>query len=157
MFMSISTMPKISLKEFAEVVDRERALGNYFVAGLIIRKNEKSKTINEIQKELPEGVLVEVSSKSENQEILSKLKNAFDNQKWLIVYLSDGALSPLWREQLMRLRNSNAVFIQGETVEDTFYAKQSEKTRLIVVIDDKNIKNVDYDGFLNLFGPVIEI
>lgn len=168
--MPISTMPKISLKEFAEIVSREKAPGDYFVSGLIIRQDakrsrqgktygtgKKSKPIEEIQKELPDSVLVEINSKSDDKEILSRFKSAFDNQKWLVVYLSDGALSPLWREQLTRLRDSNVIFIQGKTVEDTFYAKQQENTRVVVVIDNKNIKNVNYENFLNLFGPVIEI
>lgn len=168
--MPISTMPKISLREFAEVVSREKAPGNYFVLGLIIRQDpkgshqgktygtgKKSKPIEEIQKELPDSILVEINSKSDNKEILSRFKSAFDNQKWLVIYLNDGALSPLWREQLTRLQNSNAIFIRGETVENTFYAKQSENTRVVVVIDNKNIKNVNYESFLNLFGPVIEI
>ncbi len=152
-----STMQKISLEEFAEVVTREKAPGNYFVSGLIIRGDKKAKSIEEIQKNLPVSVLVEINKKSDDKEILSDFKAAFDSQKWLVIYLSDGALSTLWREQLTRLQNSNEVFIQGETTEDTFYAKQPENTRGIVVIDDKNIKNLNYEGFLNLFGPVIEI
>ncbi|MBI5306433.1 hypothetical protein HZB04_02525 [Candidatus Wolfebacteria bacterium] len=150
-------MPKISLSDFADVLIKERALGNYFVSGLIIRKDDNVQTIKETSSQLPENIIVEISEKSDDSEIISGFKSAFENKKWILVSLKDGHLSPLWREQLTRLRDSNSIFIQGETAETTFYAEQPEETRIAVVVDEKNIKDINYSEFLNLFRPITEI
>ncbi len=150
-------MPKINLSDFADILTKERALGGYFVSGIIIRKGDNAPTIKEIASQLPENIVVEISEKADDSKIISEFKNAFENKKWVLIFLEDGHLSLLWREQLTRLRDSNSVFIQGKTVDSTFYAKQPEETRVAVVIDEKNMENINYPEFLNLFGPVMEI
>jgi len=153
----VSTLPKISLEEFVEVLQKERIYG-YFVSGLIIRKNQKSPTVSQIIEKLPDSVVIEISKDKDDTEILKLLKEAFEKKKWLVFHLVDGYLSPLWREQLTRLRDGNKVFVMaGKVTEDPFFAKQPEEMRVVVIIDEINIKNINYPEFLNLFGPIIEI
>jgi len=151
------TALQVSIKEFGEIVKNERAQGGYFVNGLVIRKSDNPFDIKKIITDLPENILCEISQNSDDKKIVSQIKSAFENKKWLIFYLSDGVLLPAWREQLMRLRNSNHVFIQAKSFADTFFAEQPKETRIVAVIDEKNIKEVEYPQFLNLFGPVIEM
>lgn len=151
------TMPKINLSDFADVLIKERFSGDYFVLGLIIRKGDNAPSIKEISSQLPENIAVEISGETDDYKIISGFKNAFENKKWILVSLKDGYLSPLWREQLTRLRYSNLIFIQGKTAETTFYAEQPKEARVVVVIDEKNMENINYPKFLNLFGPIMEI
>ena len=151
------TMPKINLSDFADVLIKQRSSGGYFVLGLIIRKGDNAPSIKEISSQLPENIAVEFSGETDDSKIISGFKNALENKKWILVSLKDGRLSPLWREQLARLRDSNSIFIQGKTADNAFYAQQPEEGRIVVVIDEKNIENVNYPEFLNLFGPVMEI
>jgi len=152
----VPKLPKISLEEFAEALQRERIYG-YFVSGLIIRKNQKSPDVSQIIEKMPDSVVIEISKDKDDTEILKLLKEAFEKKKWLVFHLVDGSLSPLWREQLTRLRDSNSVFVQGKNVESTFFANQPEEMRVIAIINEENIKNINYPEFLNLFGPIIEI
>lgn len=150
-------MQKINLEEFIEAVQKEK-LNNSPVSGLIVLKNkEMSEVISELVQKIPSSVVCEISKDSKDQDILESFKNAFKNKKWLFVQLTDGTLSPLWREQLTRMRDSNAVFIQGKTFEETLFATQPEEMRLVVIVEEKNIKNINYPEFLNLFGPLLEI
>lgn len=151
------TMPEINLSDFADALIKERASGGYFVSGLIVLKGDDAPSIKEISSQLPENIAVEISRKIDDSKIINEFKNAFENKKWILVSLNDGYLSPLWREQLTRLRDSNSIFIQGKTAETTFYAEQPEEARVAVVIDEKNMENVNYPDFLNLFGPIMEI
>lgn len=155
--MTRRTMPEINLSDFADALTKERASGGYFVSGLIIRKGDNSPSIKEISGQLPENIAVEISRKADDSKIINEFKNAFENKKWISISLNDGYLSPLWREQLTRLRDSNSIFIQGKTAETTFYAEQPKEARVFVVIDEKNMDNVNYSDFLNLFGPIMEI
>jgi len=152
-----TTALQVSIKEFGEIIKNERAQSGYFVNGLVIRKSGSPFDIKKIIADLPENILCEISQNSDDKKIISQIKSAFENKKWLIFYLSDGVLLPAWREQLMRLRNSNHIFIQAKSFADTFFAEQPKETRIVAVIDEKNIKEVEYPQFLNLFGPVIEM
>ena len=149
--------PKITLPDFIDVLEKERGQGNYAVSGLIIRKSDTSPAIDEIGKQLPENTVVEISKDSTDQQLRSEFQKAFESKTWLVVHLSDGTLPLEWRDQLIRLRNSNMVFIQGKTVEETFFANQPEEMRVVVVIDEKHIESLDYSEFLSLFGPIIEL
>lgn len=150
------TMQKLNLTDFIDAVEKERPNG-MFVPGLVIRKCATSSTVEDIVRGTPGAVIAEIAKGVANSEILNKFREAFEKNKWLVLHLSDGSLSPLWREQLSRLRDSNTVFIQGKTAEDTFFAEQSEGMRILVVIDDQHIDAVEYPAFLNIFGPVTEI
>lgn len=154
--MSMTKFPQIELDEFGNVLFQQR-LHNQFITGLIIRKSNSSKSVEEIRQYLPDAILIKINKDQDDSEILAALKEAFSARKWIIFHLEDGALSPLWREQLSRLSDSNSVFIQGDSLETSFFADQPDEMRVVVVIDEENIANVNYDEFLALFKNIIEV
>jgi hypothetical protein len=147
---------KRDLADFIDAVEKERP-NRMFVSGLVIRKSVTSPTVEEIARGTPGAVIVEIAKGVADSDVLNTFREAFEKNKWLVVHLSDGSLPSLWREQLSRLRDSNTVFIQGKTAEDTFFAEQSEDMRVLAVIDDQHVDAVEYPTFLNLFGPVTEV
>lgn len=150
------TMQKLNLADFIDAIEKERPNG-MFVLGLVIRKSATSPTVEEIARGTPGAVIVEIAKGVADSDVLNTFREAFEENKWLVLHLSDGSLPSLWREQLSRLRDSNSVFIQGKTAENTFFAEQSEGIRVLAVIDDQHVEAVEYPAFLNLFGPVTEV
>ncbi len=154
----MTTVPKTTINDFVLSVKSQRTAGNYFTSGLIIRKKgTDSSTVQDIKDMLPHHIFFEATDHTNNESVTSSIRNAFEGKKWLFIYLSDGSLPVLLREQLARLKDSNAIFIQGKTQEDTFFADQTDETRIVVFIDEDNIEKINEEGFLNLFGAVIEI
>ncbi len=150
------TAQKVDLKDFLEVVKKERSYGMY-VTGLVIRKSSDAPTIEDIARTAHNAVTVTIARNTADGDILTKFRGAFENHTWLVIHLSDGSLPPLWREQLSRLRDSNSIFVQGRTASETFFAEQSADTRVIAVIDEQYVDVVEYPLFLSLFGPVAEL
>lgn len=150
--------PKVNLQDFIAAVKLQRAPGNYKTSGLIIRrKGTDNLSIQDIRDSLPAHVFLEVDSSTEDNNITTHLKQAFEERKWLFIYLADGSLSKLLREQLSRLKDSNAVFIQGKSKDENFFCDLPENSRVIVLIDEGSVAKVEYPDFLGLFGPVIEV
>ena len=149
-------LPKVTIKDLVDSIETQRN-NNQFTLGLIVRTKEKSLTADELSKQLPANILVEINKNSNDEEILSGLKKAFAEKKWLVIHLSDGTLTPLWREQLTRLRDSNSIFIQGKIAEQTFFSAQPMQMRVVAVIDNNDMKKITYPQFLNLFGAVLEV
>lgn len=152
--MTVATAQKVTLDEFLQAVDKERSYGMY-VTGLIIRKSASAPTADDVLR-AQSAVVARIAQGVSDADILSKFREAFDGKRWLVVHLADGTLSPLWREQFSRLRDSNSIFVQGKTPEDTYFAEQPAETRIVAVIDEARLDAIEYPQFLNLFGPVAE-
>lgn len=155
--MAKTTLPQLTVQDLIQDLELVNSQGGYNATGLIIRKDNKSASVQDIVKQLSKNVVLDINAKSDDKKLVSELKKAFKAGKWLVIHLSDGSLSPLWREQLMRLRDSNSVFIQGDGVKDTYYAEMSPDMRAVVIISNSDISKTKYDGFMQLFGPVLEV
>lgn len=151
-------IPKTSIHDFIASVKSQKAPGNYYTSGLIIRKKGTDNLgVQDIGDALAEYIFLEVDEGIKDTTILEHFKKAFEEKRWLFIYLADGTLPKLLREQLSRIKDSNTVFIQGQSVEDTFFGNQPDQSRIVVLIDEENIAKVDYPQFLGLFGPIIEV
>lgn len=151
-------IPKASIHDFITSVKSQKAPGNYHTSGLIIRKKGTNNLgVSDIGDSLPEYIFLEVDEGIQEKILLEHFKKALEEKKWLFIYLADGNLSKLLREQLSRLKDSNTVFIQGQSVDDTFFGNLPDQLRIVVLIDEENIVKVDYPQFLGLFGPIIEV
>lgn len=153
--MTTATAQKVTLHDFLQTVEKERSYGMY-VTGLIIRKGAAAPAVEEIAG-AQSAVVARIAEGASDADILAKFREAFTGKRWLVLDLADGTLPPLWREQFSRLRNSNAVFVQGKTPEETFFAEQTADTRVVAVIDEQHLDAIEYPAFLNLFGPVAEL
>lgn len=151
-------VPKISIHDFIASIKSQKAPGNYHTSGLIIRKKGTDNLgVSDIGDSLSEYIFLEVNEGIQDKTILEHFKKAFEEKKWLFIHLADGTLSKLLREQLSRLKDSNTVFIQGQSVEDTFFGNLPDQSRVVVLIDEENMAKVNYLQFLGLFGPIIEV
>ncbi len=151
-------IPKASIHDFIASVKSQKAPGNYYTSGLIIRKKGTDNLgVSDIGDSLSEYIFLQVDESIQDKIILEHFKKVFEEKKWLFIHLADGILPKLLREQLSRLKDSNTVFIQGQSVEDTFFGNLPDQTRIVVLIDEENIAKVDYPQFLGLFGPIIEV
>src|SRR3989344_4355523 len=128
-------IPKASIHDFIASVKSQKTPGNYYTSGLIIRKKGTDNLgVSDIGDTLAEYIFLEVDESIKDTAILEHFKNVFEEKKWLFIYLADGILPKLLREQLSRIKDSNTVFIQGQEVEDTFFGNLSEHTRIVVLI-----------------------
>lgn len=150
--------PRVDLNDLVASVKSQRAPGNYFTMGLVIRKKGTDYPgITDIRDTLPEHSFLEVDTETDSENITSFFKNALEGKTWILIYLAEGTLPRLLLEQLLRLKNTNTVLIQGKNMEETFFGRQSAETRVMVVIDEENIAKVDYPGFLSIFGPIVDL
>lgn len=151
-------IPKTSIHDFVTSIKFQKYPGNYHTSGLIIRKKGTDNLgVSDIGDALSEYIFLEIDEGIQDKTILEHFKKAFEEKKWLFIHLADGALSKLLREQLSRLKDSNTVFIQGQSVEDTFFGNLPDQSRVVVLIDEENIAKINYPQFLGLFGPIIEV
>lgn len=154
----MSILPKANIHDFIASIKSQKTPGNYHTSGLIIRKKGTDNLgVEDIGDSLSEYIFLEVNEGIQDRTILEHFKNAFEVKKWLFIYLADGILPKILREQLSRVKDSNTVFIQGQEVENTFFGNLPDQSRIVVLIDEENIAKINYPQFLGLFGPIIEV
>lgn len=150
-------MDKQKISDFKQFLKIKNRYGNYPI-GLAVYKTQEEKDFIIDNLEPTESISISGDMESENpQEIIESLKKIFSNSGTLLIELESSEQTPLWSEQIKRLTQSNAVFVEDKEKNDNFYHEMSDEQTVIFLISNDNLENNTDTDFINHFKTVLKV